>query len=88
MASFGMSISRYLLNLQRNYPQNTKGPNVGNLPSDLLLWARVSLWVLKVRLLQKRLPRVLAQVLHGGVLAGECSLECVLGELLSPWFYE
>ena len=61
---------------------------VGNLPPDLLVWVRVSLLVLKVKPQSKILSHVLARVLHGGVLAGECSLECGLGGLLLlSWFY-
>ena len=77
------------LNFRKSHPQNVGGPKVGNLPLDLLVRVRVSLWVIKVRSQSKRLPRVSARFLHRGVLAGECSLECGLGELLlPPWFYE
>ena len=65
-----------------------KGQKVGNLPLGLLVWARVSLRMLWVRPQSKRLPWGSARVLHGHVLAEECSLECGLGELLlPPWFY-
>ena len=59
-----------------------EGLKVGNLPSDLLVWASVSLKMLWVWPQPKRLPRDSTRVLYGGVLAEECSLECGLGELL------
>jgi len=72
---------------KKNHPRNTGGPKVGNLPLDLLVRARVSLKVVHVQLQPKRLSHGLARVLHGGVLAGECSLEYSLGELLLLlWF--
>ena len=77
-----MRNSRYFQNLQRICPQSMKDPKVGNLPPDLLVRARVSIKVLLVWPPPKSLPRDLAQALHVGVLAGECSLECDLGKLL------
>ena len=70
------------------HPRNTEDPKVGNLPPGLLVYARVSLRILWVWPWPNRLPHGLAWVLYGGVLAGECSLECGLKGLVLPlWFY-
>ena len=73
--------------LEKFILKKMESPKVGNLPPELLVWARVSLKMLWVWPQPKRLPRDSAQALYGGVLVGECSLECGLGELPLPlWF--